>query len=161
MGGYQRNTCSCHFRINCSKCRRQFIVQFAEKRKPNALPRTTPSHEQPQSNPSMTGKRGPPLRWPYSIKITSYTTGGFASDHQGGISISQPLSLQGRGLFWSLTSLGSACFHAIARKIPEMLQVIQQDAFISDLTKWVKAYTELWKDLAGFNSKFRKEKKWT
>lgn len=29
---------SCHFRINCSKCRRKFIVKFAEKRKPNALP---------------------------------------------------------------------------------------------------------------------------
>lgn len=40
-----------------------------------------------------------------------------------------------------------------------MEQIIQQDALLSDLTERVKAYTELWKDLAGFNSKFRKEKK--
>lgn len=56
-------------------------------------------------------------------------------------------------------SLGSTCFHAIASKTPEMLQIIQQDAFISDLTEWVEAYIKLRKDLAGLNSKFRKLKK--
>lgn len=68
----------------------------------------------------------------------------------------QPSSLQGTGLSLSsaLSSLVSARCRATARETPEMLQMIQQDAFISiipyDLTERVEACTEQWKDLAGF-----------
>jgi len=71
----------------------------------------------------------------------------------GGRPLGTAPSLRGTGP--SLPSApGSARGHATARQTPEMLQMIQQDALLStipyDLTEWVEACTEQWKDLAGF-----------
>ena len=158
---YQRNTCSYHFRINRSTGRKQFMMRFPGKSKTNILPKA------PRVMSSLWAilpgqAKGDPgydhaFRWPHSIITCSCMTRGFARwPPRKDVPWGQPSSLLGTGLSLpsASPSLGSARCRAIAGETPEMLQMIQQDAFISiipyDLTEQAETCTEQWKDLAGF-----------
>lgn len=130
--------------------RRQFTMWFAGKSRRNILPKA-PSilhslwaifPDQAKGDPGYDHA----FRWPHGIIICSYRTRGFARwPPRRDVPWGQPSSLwgTGRSLPSAPSSLGSALCRPIARETPEMLQMIQQDAFVSiipslwsDRTAW-------------------------